>query len=336
VNSISAPWHKRTSFRVAATITLLLLCLSLVNPSELAQVLIHINLWLLLAALLLNIIGTVLARAWIAYLTTRASGLTLGFTELVRINLIARFYTIALPRGASAAIRWHHYRKGGSGQAAAALLIFENMVSIFTLFLSAGVILSFETRQAGTSAQLLLPLAWLGALAAAMVLLPFMHQPSARVFQNFLQPLLNRSGRIAKPINKLLQAIQSYHDIPFRRVGSIFFVSLFGYAFFILSAFVLAEGMALGLSIAAIAWIRSITLLVALIPITIAGLGLREGALIALLSDYGISASAAFAYAITSFAIQLVLGLLGAILEAYRVLITKEKTPIDESNKEIT
>ncbi len=327
-------WYRRTSFRIAASVVLLLLCLSLVNPGEFAQVLININLWYLLVALLLNIIGTVLARAWIAHLTTHASGLTLGFAELVRINLIARFYTIALPRGASAAIRWHHYRKGGSGHAAAALLIFENMVSIFTLFLSAAVILGLESREAVTSAQILLPVTWLGTLATALILLPFMYQPSAKIFRKLLQPLLLRPGRLADAISKLLTAIKSYHDIPIRRVGSIFFVSLFGYVFFILSAWVLAEGMALGLSLAAIAWIRSITLLIALVPITIAGLGLREGVLIALLSNYGISASTAFAYAITSFAIQLVLGLFGAILETHRLLVNKEDTRANESDKE--
>jgi len=330
------PWYRSTGFRIAASVTLLLLCLSLVNLDELAQALIYINPWYLIAALLLNIIGTVLAKAWIAYLTTHASGLTLSFAELVRINLIARFYTIALPRGASAAIRWSHYRKGGSDHAATALLVFENMVSIFTLFLSAAIILSFESRQAGTSAQLLLPLTWLGTLAAALILLPFMHQPSANVFYTLLQPLLSRPGRFTDFISKLLSAIRSYHAIPIRRVGSIFFVSLFGYAFFILSAWVLAEGMSLGLSLFAIAWIRSITLLVALVPITIAGLGLREGVLIILLSNYGISAASAFAYAIISFAIQLVLGLLGVLLETHRFFAKKEDTRISKSDKEIT
>ena len=328
------PCYRRIGFRITASVALLLICMSLVNPDELARALIHINLYYLTVALLLNIVGSVLAKAWIAHLTTRASGLSLGFAELIRINLIARFYTIALPRGASAAIRWHHYRKGGSGHAAAALLIFESMVSIFTLFLSTAVILSFEYKQAGTSAQLLLPLAWLGTLVATLMLLPFMHQRSAKVFLHLLQPLLKRPGSLAELINKLLSAIKNYHEIPVRRVGTIFLVSLFGHVFFILSAWMLAEGMTLGLSLAAIAWVRSATLLVALIPITVAGLGLRESALIALLSDYNISASTAFAYAIASFAIQLVLGLIGAILEVQRILINKKKTPVNGFDRE--
>ena len=88
---------------------------------------------------MLNALGTVLIRAWTAHLTTSASGLVLGYGELVRINLIARFYTLILPRGASTAIRWQRYRRGGSGFDAAALLLFESLVSVFILFLTAAV-----------------------------------------------------------------------------------------------------------------------------------------------------------------------------------------------------
>lgn len=324
-----------TGFRITISILLLLLCLSLINPAELVQAFAQINPWYFFLALILNFIGTVLVKAWIAYMTTHASGLSLRFLELIRINLIARFYTIALPRGASAAIRWHHYRKGGSGHAAATLLVFENLVSVFTLFMSAALILSIEYSHAGTTAQFLLPLAWLGTLATMFMLLPFIHRPSTLLFNRLLQPLQHRSVRISGLIEKLLSAITNYHAIPGRRIGSILLASVTGYTFFILSAWVLAEGMSLGVSLAAIAWVRSITLLVALIPITVAGIGLRETTLIALLHDYGIPASTAFAYAITSFSIQLVLGLLGALLEAHRVWANRHKVSANRPDKEI-
>jgi uncharacterized membrane protein YbhN (UPF0104 family) len=326
--------HRRV-LRILVSAALLGLCFSLVDPAALLQAWVRIGPGYFIVALLLNAIGTVLIRAWIAHLTTRATGVMLGFWELLRINLIARFYTIALPRGASAAIRWHHYRKGGSGHAAAALLLFENLVSVFTLFLSAALILSVEGAQAGPFARYLMPLAWCGALASAGLLLPFLHRPAAALFRRRLGSLLTRPGRVSGIARRLLTAIDCYHGLPVRRVGSILMASVLGYVFFILSAWVLARGMDLGVGLAAIAWVRSVTLLAALIPITIAGLGVREGAMIVLLGGYGVSSSNAFAYAIAAFLIQLALGLVGAILELVRVWGARtDARPVVHSAKE--
>lgn len=304
--------------RVGISLGLLGLCLGFIQFDELARALVRTDPWLFAAAFAVNVVGTILVRAWIAYLTTQASGLVLSFPELIRINLIARFYTLALPRGAAAAVRWHHYRKGGSGHAAAALLVFENIVSICTLFLSAAVILSLEGSAAGPAGRLLLPVCWLGVAASVLALLPFLNTRCDSILRRLLQPVLKRPGRIADLIGRLLEAVSSYRGIPRRRVGLIVLVSLCGYLLFVLSAWLLAQGMVLEVELAEIAWIRSVTLLVALLPITVAGLGLRETTLIALLRDYGVTPSLAFAYAMASFGIQVLLGAVGGALETRR------------------
>lgn len=307
--------------RIGASAGLLALCLAVVDRAGLAEALAQTRPTWFIAAVALNAIGTVLIKAWVAYLTTRASGLRLGFAELVRINLIARFYTIVLPRGVSTAVRWKRYRDGGTAHAATALLLFENLISIATLFLSAALVLTFEAdRVAGGIGQLLLPLSWLGVFGSAVVHLPFLHARSARLCRKLLRPLTQREGRIARALGRLLTAIEDYQALPNHRIGAIMCASLLGYIFFVLSAWALAIGMGIDVGLAAIAWVRSVTLLVALLPITVAGIGLREGAFIVLLRDYGVAGSLAFAYALASFAIQLLLGLVGAWLEAARML----------------
>lgn len=331
------PWYRRLTVKIIVSASLLLLCLGFVKPAELAVALEGIGFWYFAVAFALNLIGTVFVKAWVAYMTTRASGLRLRFVALVRINLVARFYTIALPRGASAAVRWHHYRQGGCGHAAAALLVFENLVSVFTLFFGAAFVLSLEAAHAGALAQGLLPVAWLGVFGAMAALLPFLHRASARRFRYLLQPLVQRPGRLGAMVGRFLEAIDRYHSITARQVGWIFFASAVGYVFFVLSAWVLAISMSLGVGLLAIAWVRAVTLLVALVPVTVAGIGLRDGALIVLLRDYGVSPGTAFAYAIASFAIQLLLGLLGALIEALRVFRGQREptTVVDESREEL-
>lgn len=308
-------WANGRWFRVIASTLLLIICLNFVDSTALLRALSGVHIGYFLAAFGLNAIGTVLVRAWVAHLTTRASGLLLSYGELVRINLVARFYTIVLPRGASAAIRWQRYREGGSGHAAAALLIFENLVSIFTLFVSAAVILLIEQQYTGAMGRVLLYISWAGALLTAMMLMPFASKRCAEIFKRIFHPIIRSPGRLSDLAGRMYSAVADYQSISLRQMMTILAASLIGYIFFVLSAWVLALGMSLDISLAAIAWVRSVTLLLALVPITVAGIGLREGAFIVLLNEYGVSTSTAFAYALTSFAIQLFIGLLGAVIE---------------------
>lgn len=305
--------------RLVASCLLLAGCLAFVDPSSLFSVLDEVPLSYFLCALVLNALGTIVVKAWVAHQTVGTTGLNLSFLHLIRINLVARFYTLVLPRGASAAIRWHHYRRGGTGHDAAALLFFETIVSVATLFSSAAIILCFEQRNTGQIGTTLLPVALLGSFLSILALLPFLHEPSLRLADRVVRPLVKRGGRLANVIGRLMEAFRTYQKIEIRNVGIVLLSSFLGYIFFVLSALALTKGMNLDLGVFAIAWIRSLTLLLALIPITVAGLGLREGSLIVLFGSYGISPTHAFAFAMASFSIQIVLGLLGAGLELFRV-----------------
>ena len=58
------------------------------------------------------------------------------------------------------------------------------------------------------------------------------------------------------------------------------------------------------------------------LPISIAGLGVREGVLVLLLASYGVSAPDALAYGLVAFAVSVLApGLAGAIVEADRLLL---------------
>lgn len=78
----------------------------------------------------------------------------------------------------------------------------------------------------------------------------------------------------------------------------------------------MAISVNIDLDFSAIAWIRSLVLLLALIPVTIAGLGVRELSFIALLDQYDITSNLALSYAMASFIVQIVIGVAGSIIEA--------------------
>jgi len=59
-------------------------------------------------------------------------------------------------------------------------------------------------------------------------------------------------------------------------------------------------------------------MLIQLIPITINGLGLREGAYIEIFEFYGIAPESAFSFALIDVAFMLIIGVIGAIIYVTR------------------
>ena len=304
--------------RIAASVLLLAACLWIVDVGEVVAAVRGLDPSMFAVAFVLNGIGTVAVRAWIAHLAAGASGIGLGPWALLRVNLVARFYTLVLPRGAAAAVRWKHYTERGPAMAASALLLFETLVSMATLFGTAAVALLLVPER-GDIARVLLPVSWACFAVSMVMLLPFVHAPSARAAGRVNARLLGRSPRLAALAERFTTAVAEYQRIPMATIAGIVAVSLFGYALFVVSAWVLLEAMSLPVGLAAIAWIRSVTLLLALVPVSVAGLGVREVSFIAFLGEYGVTSGQAFAFSMATFAIQLLLGAIGAGLELSRV-----------------
>ena len=69
-----------------------------------------------------------------------------------------------------------------------------------------------------------------------------------------------------------------------------------------------------------------------MIPVSVAGLGIREASYAVLLSNYGISPEQAISYSITIFAVFIIVGLVGGIYELidiYRDWQTRQKPDAD-------
>jgi uncharacterized membrane protein YbhN (UPF0104 family) len=83
-----------------------------------------------------------------------------------------------------------------------------------------------------------------------------------------------------------------------------------------------AAALHLDLSLATIGWTRAAAMLAAILPISVAGLGVREGVLVLLLALYAVPAPDALAYGLLAFAVTVLApGLVGALIEADRLLI---------------
>lgn len=71
----------------------------------------------------------------------------------------------------------------------------------------------------------------------------------------------------------------------------------------------------LPLSIAVAGWARTVVALAGMLPVSVGGLGVREGSLIAVLHPYGIPAPTAAALGLLLFARELAAALAGGVIE---------------------
>jgi hypothetical protein len=156
--------------------------------------------------------------------------------------------------------------------------------------------------------------AWLLIMGIAMLGL-------ATPFGWLLGPRSRSRGLANRLVSGGFPSIQRITDailhIPRNDWGRILGWSLLAHLLGTLEYLALARSLDLELGFAALGWIRAVMLLATLVPITISGLGLREGAAVLVLPAYGVGPDAALAFSLLVFAVgHVALGLAGGLLEA--------------------
>ena len=112
----------------------------------------------------------------------------------------------------------------------------------------------------------------------------------------------------------------------FDNVGTDFHMKLFALgllrqmtAVALLMLFVIA--IDIDVSVLTIAWVRSLVAVLALLPFSISGLGIREATFVITLGQFGVPSEQAFLLSLLLFARTVVYGLIGGALEGVRVFL---------------
>jgi hypothetical protein len=125
----------------------------------------------------------------------------------------------------------------------------------------------------------------------------------------------------ARPqLAKLLRAGADFHAVPLRTLASVTAVLTIYHGVGILSFWLIAQAIPLGLSFGNIGWVRTYVLFLMALPISMLGIGVRDGALIVLLRSYGVAPPAAVAYSFLLLARTLFTALIGGVIELVQFL----------------
>lgn len=244
-------------------------------------------------------------------------GIKLSTFRIFIINIESNFYDLFIPGGVgSSAVKWYKFSKpeGKRVQAFTSIVVIR-LVNAFIMI----VIGVFALLLKNPFNSLSLNVVVISLIVSMVFLQLAIFNKKASIFiDKFLNIFFLRvipelvSEKVIKfweSFNKLKRL--SVHDLLILIIVSISLYLLNTYIFFVISI-----SISINLSVLVIAWITATVLLINMIPISISGLGVREGSLLFLLDKYHISDTETLSFSFIIFGIGIITALIGGAIEA--------------------
>jgi uncharacterized membrane protein YbhN (UPF0104 family) len=246
----------------------------------------------------------------------------LRLIRVFTINLRAAFFSFFLPGHlAGGVVRWQLLtRQGASGADALTAIGFDRLNDFSALVLT-GFACSLLSQDMAT--PMVVPFL-LGSVLAGTLILQFVvlsegFVAGSRVVGSRLG--LMKWGFAARAFEKLVVSARAFHTLPLACRAQIWGWSLASNVAGLVSYYWLAGAVDLDLGVFELGWVRSAITALGMLPLTLSGLGVREGVMIPLLAGYGITPVVAVTFSLLLFIRGVVVALAGGLLVAYDVLV---------------
>ncbi len=250
-------------------------------------------------------------------------GMHLPVSYLVRVTLIAGFYSIVLPGGllAGGAASWYKLsRSSGKTVEAAALVVFFRLLNTAVLLAMGLAALALDSQVPSAQARgvgfsLLCGVVILLGLVLSVRAAGAVGRASRRVGDLGWVP-----NRLRLLLHEALTAASCIQSMRSRVVAQIVGLSVLLNALSVLVWLLLARAVGIGLSAYTIGWISSFLIIAQLVPVTVAGLGVREASLLVLLGQYGVPQAQALAFSLLVLSTMIIEATAGGVLESHELL----------------
>lgn len=242
----------------------------------------------------------------------------LSWIGILAVNFITKFYGLFLPSYLSGgAIRWYHFsRPDGRRAESFAAIVFNRQLEIAVL-LSLGLLFLGQ-------AQLSVQPVGLGTVLICLAPIPMVahHAILVRPVQEFVRCIVVRFELPVAISSKVLKVLDAYALYGRRDRGFHFFVSslcLLRQLVGVVTLWIFALAVDIDISLVDLGWVRSALDIALMFPLSLGGLGIREGSLVVLLGSIGIPAAAAVTLGLLLLLRTLIFALLGGLVELWRI-----------------
>jgi hypothetical protein len=250
---------------------------------------------------------------------TDLQGMTLTVGAICRISFVTSFYALFLPGYlAGGVIRWHRLSRHDRKPAQAlAIVVFGRL---FSTIITVGLGLACWCLDERARTHLAFGVVLLALLAGLLFAYWLMFSGNrARSLAAWIARQRWVPAALGTRFCKVLNSAGRFEQLSASRLLSTAALLLLNEVIGVMSFYLLAVSVGLGLSVLSIGWIRTCVMLVTLLPLSIMGLGVRETSLIAILGIYGLSPALAVAYSLLLLSRTVLIGLFGGALELWNV-----------------
>jgi uncharacterized membrane protein YbhN (UPF0104 family) len=257
-------------------------------------------------ALLLAVLG-ILVRAARWHWLLRSVGARVSYGRAVYLYFIGAFFNTFLPTGFGGdVVRVLEIGPGATSQQAAGTALVDRLTGFIMLFVLALAALPFAYSL--LPANLTLPIAALaGAVLVASLLL--FEGRLIRRLTNWLPAKLSPAGDAW--IGRTYAVITA---CGLRGVGGALLWSLLFNLLLIVESLLVSRALGLTVPASLFFLFVPVTTAALLVPISIAGLGVREGLYVTLLGQVGVGATQAVALSLATYSLDVAMGLIGGIV----------------------
>ena len=300
-----------TALKIALTVLLLYLFISQTDLSGIVAVLSRLSSELIVALALLNILGVFISAYKWRMLLPEAK-----FSGLAVACFASYYFALLLPgQLAQEAAKAYHLSMGQSPKIhlIAASVVVDKIVSIIGLLVVGCIGLALSETRLPQS------LTWLFVVSGLMAILSLFSLRAVWVYSRAcrflarLGVLFPRQERILNGFSGLFEAWHVYsRNLPL--LTSNILVAVLYQFVGVLMFYLLSRGLQLPIGFFDWSWIVGALTLALFLPLTIGGLGVREGTLIGILGMYGCASETAIALSLMAFSFVIMLAMIGAVL----------------------
>jgi hypothetical protein len=248
---------------------------------------------------------------------TDAQRLGLSIATILSTMLSTSFYGLLLPGGLAGGVAgWMKYVQHGAAGGPVLASLFVNRAAEILAALTAGACWwMLDDGSTGIAAALFVGCAIAALLAAYRLFFGHSHVLAAALERLTTGPEL-RATFVYRKLHAFAGHLARVRELPRKATVTVLLASLAQDLLAATGFYMLARALDLGLSFTAAAWMRVAVHLLVMLPVSISGLGVREGALVLLTASYGVAAPEAVAWSFLVFAGTLLAASPGALIEA--------------------
>lgn len=275
-----------------------------------------------LAAFIISILSQFILAYRLKFLTDRQE-ISLSTFQLLEINLATVFYGLFLPGGnlTGGAIRFYKLSRPSNKRVEAlAAIAFDRVAATIALCVIGILFWLFDLPPNSGYIGLSMIVA-LGGLLILYILLFYKRIMLSlpKYFELIDLPLFS------KKLNNLFISLNQYENLSLSSLAFIFMLSIAAQLLGTLIYYILAMSLGIDISLITIGWIRSAVIVMTMLPISLSGLGVREGVLLFLLKPYGILREETLALSFLVFgATLLLIGAIGGLLEGRKLFLPSD------------